>query len=71
MENSPTSFARNFAFVGLNDFKFGTETRLWSYRPYKNLGQIDHNLHNHVFDDIICKTRIGDGKNPPSNVCVI
>ena len=21
----------------------------------KNLGQIDHNLHNHVFYDIICK----------------
>ena len=21
---------------------------LWSYRPYQNLGQIDHNLQNHV-----------------------
>ena len=27
---------------------------LWSYMPYQNLGQIDHNLHNHVFDDVIC-----------------
>ena len=30
----------------------------WSYRPYKNLGQIDHDLHNHVFDDVICKPPI-------------
>ena len=27
IENSPTSFACNSAFVGLNDFKFGTERR--------------------------------------------
>ena len=26
-----------------------------SCSPYQNLGQIDHNLHNHVFDDVICK----------------
>ena len=26
-----------------------------SYSLYQNLGQIDHNLHNHVFDDVICK----------------
>ena len=31
---------------------------LWSNRPYQNLGQIDHNLHNHVFDDVICKPPI-------------
>ena len=31
---------------------------LWSYRPYQNLGQIDHNLHDHVFDDVICKPPI-------------
>ena len=24
----------------------------------QNLGQIDHNLHNHVFDDVICKPPI-------------
>ena len=29
-----------------------------SCRPYQNLGQIDHNLHNHVFDDIISKPPI-------------
>ena len=23
--------------------------------PYLNLGQIDHNLLNHIFDDVICK----------------
>ena len=27
---------------------------LWSKTPYQNLVQIDHNLHNHVFDDVIC-----------------
>ena len=26
-----------------------------SYRPYQNLRQIDHNLHNHAFDDVKCK----------------
>ena len=26
-----------------------------SNRLYQNLGQIDHNLHNHVSDDVICK----------------
>ena len=42
IENTPTSFARNS--------KFGTGTRLWSYRSHQNLGRIDHNFHNHVFD---------------------
>ena len=31
---------------------------LGSYGPYQNLGQIDHNLHNRVFDDVICKPPI-------------
>ena len=31
---------------------------LLSYRQYLNLGQIDHNLHNHVFDDVLCKPPI-------------
>ena len=31
---------------------------LRSYKPYQNLGQIDHCLHNHKFDDIICKPPI-------------
>ena len=31
---------------------------LWSYRPYQNLGKIDRDLHNRVFDDIICKPPI-------------
>ena len=60
IENSPTSFASNSVFVGLNNFKFGTETRFVAlpYRPYQNLGQIGHNLQNHVFDDVICKPPI-------------
>ena len=28
---------------------------LWSYRPCKNFGQINCNLHNHVFDDVVRK----------------
>ena len=36
---------------------------LWSYRPYQDLGQIDHNLHNHAFDDIICKPPILENEN--------
>ena len=31
---------------------------VWSYRPYQNLEQIDHNLHNHVFNDVIWKPPI-------------
>ena len=31
---------------------------LWSYRPYQNLGQIAHNLHDYVLDDVICKPPI-------------
>ena len=27
----------------------------WYYTPYQNLGQIDRNLHYHVFDDVISK----------------
>ena len=71
MENSPTSVARNSVFVGPNDFKFGTETHLLSNRPYQDLGQIDHNLHDHVFDDVICKPPISAINNfratPPNN----
>ena len=55
IEDSPSSFAHNSVFVGPNDFKFVQRHVLWSYRPGQNLGQIDHNLHNHVFDDVICK----------------
>ena len=58
-ENSPTSSARNSLFLGPNNFKFGTETHVvWSYRPYQNLGEIDHDWHSHVFDDVICKPPI-------------
>ena len=31
---------------------------LWTYTPYQSLGQIDRNLHNRVFDDVICKQLI-------------
>ena len=31
---------------------------LWSSRPYQNLGKIDHDLYNRVFDDVICKPPI-------------
>ena len=28
-------------------------------RPYQSLEQIDHDLYDHVFDDVICKPPIG------------
>ena len=30
---------------------------VWSYRPYQKLGQINHDLHSHAFDEVIRKTR--------------
>ena len=50
-ENSPTSFANNFVFVGQMTANSVHRHVLWPYRPYQNLGQIDYNLHNYVFDD--------------------
>ena len=59
-EISTTSLAINFVFIGSNNFKLSTDINLMDryYRPYQNLGHIDLNLHNHVFDDIICKPPI-------------
>ena len=31
---------------------------VWPLMPYRNLGQIYHNLHNCVFDNVICKPPI-------------
>ena len=31
---------------------------LWFYRSYQNLGQVNHNFYNHVFDDVRCKPPI-------------
>ena len=58
IENPGTYLARNSDFIDLNNFKFGTETLVWSFKPHQNLGQIDPNLHNKVFDDVICKPPI-------------
>ena len=33
------------------------------YRPYQNLGQIDRNLHDHVFGDVVCKPPIHKGSS--------
>ena len=61
-ENSQTSLANNTVLIGANIFKMVHRHIGQSYKPYKDLGQIDHNLHNHVFDDIICKTSIHNVK---------
>ena len=53
--NFPNSLAYNSIFVGANNFKYGTNTLVWSYKKYKKLEQIDYNLNNHAFDDVICK----------------
>ena len=53
-ENSPTSFAHNSVFVVQMTSNLVQRYVLWSYWPYQNLGQINHNLYTHVFDDAIC-----------------
>ena len=59
MENSPNYFGLYNCFVGPDNFIFWVQRHVvWSYRPYENLEQTDHNLHNHVFDDVICKPSI-------------
>ena len=43
---------------------------VWSYRLYQNLGQVDHNLHNQGFDDVICKLPIDENvKTAFKDVC--
>ena len=49
--NFPTSWATNSAFSGPNDF--GMETYHMILQSQQNLGETDHNLHNHISDDII------------------
>ena len=71
IENSPTSLTYNSVFVQITS-NLVQRHIVWSYRPCQNLEQIDHNLHNHVFDDIICKPPIvfssvileGSGEKP-------
>ena len=65
IENPPISLVHNSVLIGPNNFKFGT---VWSYRPYQNLGQIDHNLHSHAFDDVICKPPIQGEQNVNGNI---
>ena len=58
IENSPTSLAYDSVFIGPNNFKFDTKTGCVVLYIISELEQIDHNLHNHVFDDVICKPSI-------------
>ena len=58
IENSPTSFARNSVSVVQMTSNFVQRNVLWSYRPHQNLRQMEHNLHNHVFYDVICRPPI-------------
>ena len=60
IENSQTSLAHNSVLIVPNNFKFGTETCCMVLKPKSKLRQIDHNLHNHIFDDAICKP-LGNG----------
>ena len=52
-ENSPASLTYDSVFNGPNDFKFVTETYRMVLQVKQNLGNIDDNLRNHIFDDII------------------
>ena len=54
IESSPTSFPLTLVSLVQTTSNLVQRHVLWSYRPYQNLGQIDNNLHNHVFDDVMC-----------------
>ena len=56
IENPPTYVAHNSAFKGPNSVKFGTKTRCKVLKVVPKFGEIDDNLHNHVF----CKPPLGD-----------
>ena len=58
IENPPTP--HNSAFIGPNSVKFGTKTRCKVLKVVPKFGEIDDNLHNHVFDHVICKPPLGD-----------
>ena len=67
IENSPTSLVYNSVSVGPNNFKFGIKTYCMvkfdiktccMCNPYQNLEEIEYNLHNHAFGDVICKLPI-------------
>ena len=58
IENSPNSSAYNSVFVGTSYLNLVKRHVVWSYGPYRNLDQTDHNLHNHAFDDVISKSTI-------------
>ena len=58
IENSRTSLAHNSVLIVQITSNLVQMHVVWSHRSYQNLGQIDHNLHSHVFDDVICKPPI-------------
>ena len=58
IENSSTSLAHTSVLIGSNNFKFGKRHVIWYNMPHQNSGQIDGNLRNHVFDDVVCKPPI-------------
>ena len=60
LETSPTSLTWKSVFIGPNDFSM-------ILFAISKLGQIDHHLHNHVFDDIICKPSIVAGEHGKPN----
>ena len=58
IDKSRTSLAHNSVFIGPNHFKFGTGTCCLVLLTTSQFGQIDHNLHSHDLDDVICKPPI-------------
>ena len=59
IEISATSLAHNPVLIcSISQLPVSTEKCYMVSWSYQNLGQIDHNLHGHVFDDIICKPLI-------------
>ena len=63
IEKSPTSLAHNSVFIGPNDFKFGTETRCGLIGNTKIWGSLIIICKVSVFDDVICKPPINEGRS--------
>ena len=61
IENFQSSLAHNSCFDLFEITSNLVQTHIvWSCTTCQNLGQIDHNLHSHVIDDVICKSPIPD-----------
>ena len=58
IENPPIYLDHKSSFIGPNNFNLVQRHMVLLYRLHQNLGQFNHNLYNHFFDDVIYKPPI-------------